>query len=199
MILVLATFASILTAYFLFLTPSQYSTSTIDISSRFIKSWPGAIFVITFFSTRFVALPLIHKIIEKPMCWYYYGLSLGGLPAFFIYRNSTWNLTAYFIFPGLVLMPVLIAILFRTQILKPDFSRSQYRLIACLFFVQGILLQILLTIINWKQAIRFNALQVSEYFVVLPLISIFTYFVLLKIAVTLKKVVWHLRKHLNRS
>ena len=187
LILVLATSASILTAYFLFLTPSQYSTSTIDISSRFIKSWPGAIFVITFFSTRFVALPLIHKIIEKPMCWYYYGLSLGGLPAFFIYRNSTWNLTAYFIFPGLVLMPVLIAILFRTQILKPDFSRSQYRLIACLFFVQGILLQILLTIINWKQAIRFNALQVSEYFVVLPLISIFTYFVLLKIAVTLKK------------
>ena len=186
-ILVLATYTSILIAYFLFLTPSQYATSTIDISSRFIKSWPGAIFVITFFSTRFVALPFIHKIIEKPMCWYYYGLSLGGLPAFFIYRNSTWNLTAYFIFPGLVLMPVLFAILFRTQILKLDFSRSHYKVIACLFFVQGILLQISLTIINWKHATRFNALQISEYFVVIPLVSTFAYFVSLKILETLKK------------
>lgn len=171
-LLVIATSMSIISAYFIFLTPSQYSTSTIDISLRFLKSWTGAIFVTTFFFVRFLALPSIHKIVEKPMLWFYYSISLGGLPAFFVYRNSSWNLANYFIFPGLVLMPIPIAMLFAISWARFEIPRKRRWMAACSYFLLGELLHILSTAIQWKHELRFNAVSLSEYFVVGPFIAI---------------------------
>jgi len=173
LIVFVATSASMLIAYFWFLTPSQYSTSTINFSLRFLKSWPGILFVITIFGARFVALPMLHKIIKRPLYWFYYGISLSGLAAFFVYRNSTWNLANYFIFPGLVLMPVPIAILFTIGWTNSQLSKTQRLIVASTFFLFGTMLHISTTAINWKYETRFNALSLSEYFVVLPLITIF--------------------------
>ena len=172
LIVFVATSASMLLAYYLFLTPSDYSASTIDFSLRFLKSWTGSLFVITIFAARFVALPMLHKITEKPLYWFYYGISISGLAAFFIYRNSIWNLANYFIFPGLVLMPVPIAILFKINWTNSQLSKNHRWIIASAFFIFGVMLHVLTTVINWKHETRLNALSLSEYFVVLPLIAI---------------------------
>ncbi len=172
LVVVSTTSATMLLAYFFFLTPSDYSASTIDFSLRFLKSWPGVLFVITIFGARFVALPMLHKIIEKPLYWFYYGISLSGLAAFFVYRNSIWNLANYFIFPGLVLMPIPIAILFTTSWTNSQTSKNYRRVVASAFFIFGAMLHVLTTAINWKHETRLNALSLSEYFVVLPLITI---------------------------
>jgi hypothetical protein len=161
-----------LLAYFLFLTPSDYSSSTIDFSLRFLKSWPGFLFVVTIFGSRFVALPMLHKIIEKPLCWFYYGISISGIAAFFVYRNSIWNLANYFIFPGLVLMPIPIAIVFTIGWTNSQLSRIHRWIVALAFFIFGAMLHVLTTVINWKPETRLNALSLSEYSVVLPLITI---------------------------
>ncbi|MEI8024272.1 MAG: hypothetical protein WCH63_08795, partial [Actinomycetota bacterium] len=172
LIVVLTTSASMLLAYYLFLTPSQYSASTIDFSLRFLKSWPGVLFVITIFGARFVALPMLHKIIEKPLYWFYYGISASGLAAFFVYRNSIWNLANYFIFPGLILLPIPIAMLFTNLWTNSQLSRNNRWIVASTFFLFGTLLHVLTTAINWKHETRLNALSLSEYFVVLPLFAI---------------------------
>ncbi|MEY3413786.1 MAG: hypothetical protein RJA79_661, partial [Actinomycetota bacterium] len=164
--------ATMLLAYYLFLTPSQYSASTIDFSLRFLKSWPGFLFVLTIYGARFVALPILHKTVQTPLAWFYYGISVSGLAAFFIYRNSIWNLANYFIFPGLVLMPILIAMLFASHWRNSQFTKNFRWIIASAFFVFGSLLHILTTAINWKQEIRLNALSLSEYFVIFPPIAI---------------------------
>ena len=172
LIVFVATSASMLLAYTLFLTPSYYSASTIDFSLRFLKSWAGLLFVLTIFSARFVALPMLHKITGKPLYWFYYGISISGLAAFFIYRNSIWNLANYFIFPGLVLMPVPIAILFKINWTSSQLSKNHRWIIAAAFFIFGAMLHVLTTVINWKHETRLNALTLSKYFVVLPLIAI---------------------------
>ena len=164
--------AAMLLAYYLFLTPSQYSASTIDFSLRFLKSWPGFLFLITIYGARFVALPLLHKTVQTPLAWFYYGISASGLAAFFIYRNSIWNLANYFIFPGLVLMPILIAVLFAAHWRNSQLTRNHRWLVAAAFFLIGSLLHILATAINWRQETRLNALSLSEYFVIFPPIAI---------------------------
>ena len=171
LIVFVATSTSMLLAYYLFLTPSDYSASTIDFSLRFLKSWTGSLFVITIFAARFVALPMLNKIIEKPLYWFYYGISISGLAAFFVYRNSIWNLANYFIFPGLVLMPVPIAILFKIKWTNSLLSKRHRWIIASVFFIFGAMLHISTTVINWKHETRLNAISLSEYFVVLPLIT----------------------------
>ena len=163
---------AMLLAYYLFLTPSQYSASTIDFSLRFLKSWPGFLFVITIYGARFVALPLLHKTVQTPLAWFYYGISASGLAAFFIYRNSIWNLANYFIFPGLVLMPILIAVLFAAHWKNSQLTRNHRWLLGSVFFLFGSLLHILATAINWKHETRLNALSLSEYFVIFPPIAI---------------------------
>jgi uncharacterized membrane protein len=163
--------AAMLLAYYLFLTPSQYSASTIDFSLRFLKSWPGFLFLITIYGARFVALPLLHKTVQTPLAWFYYGISASGLAAFFIYRNSIWNLANYFIFPGLVLMPILIAVLFAAHWRNSQLTRNHRWLVAAAFFLIGSLLHILATAINWRPETRLNALSLSEYFVIFPPIA----------------------------
>ena len=175
LIVVLTTSASMLLAYYLFLTPSQYSVSTIDFSLRFLKSWPGILFVLTIYGARFIALPMLHKIVQKPMTWFYYGISVSGLAAFFVYRASIWNLANYFIFSGIALMTIPIAIMFAINWMSCQFSKTYRWLLASAFFSFGVLLQILTTSIHWKQETRFNALSVSEYFVVFPPIAICLY------------------------
>jgi len=163
---------AMLLAYYLFLTPSQYSASTIDFSLKFLKSWPGFLFVITIYGARFVALPILHKTVQKPLTWFYYGISVSGLAAFFIYRNSIWNLANYFIFPGLVLMPVPIAMLFAANSKYSQFTKNFRWIVASVFLFFGFLLQILTTSIHWKRETRLNAISLSEYFVVFPPIII---------------------------
>ena len=162
---------TILLAYYLFLTPSEYSVSKIDFSLRFLKSWTGSLFVVSLFLARFVSLPFLRQA-KKPMIWYCYGISLGGLPAFFVYRNSTWHLAHYFIFPGLLVMPTLIAILFGINWTNSQLSKNYRWLVASAFFLFGTLIQVLTTAINWKHETRLNLLSISEYFVVLPPIAI---------------------------
>jgi hypothetical protein len=170
--LALVTTASMMLVYFLFLTPAEYSTSTIDLSLRFIKSWRGSLFVIAFFSARFVVLPMLNKILSRPLTWFFYGISLGAIPAFFVYRNSTWNLAGYFAFPGLVLLPVPIAILLMTEWSNQrNSSRSRWQL-PVVFFLLGILLQVIATAIHWKPLMRFYAIQITEYAVIFPLLCV---------------------------
>jgi hypothetical protein len=173
LIVFVTTSITMLLAYFLFLAPSDYSASTIDLSLRFLKSWPGVLFVITIFGARFIALPMLHKIIEKPLYWFYYGISISGLAAFFVYRNSIWNLANYFIFPGLFLMPIPIAIVLTIGWTNSQLSKNYRWIVSSSFFIFGTMLHILTTAINWKYETRFNAISLSEYFVVLPLITIF--------------------------
>ena len=170
--LALATTASILLVYFLFLTPSEYSVSVIDLSLRFIKSWRGSLFIIAFFAARFVALPMLNKILTKPIVWFFYGIIMGAIPSFFVYRASVWNLATYFAFPGMGLMPVPIAILLVTQWSnRRNSPRSRWEL-PIVFFLIGILLQVISTAIRWKPIMRFNSLQIAEYAVIAPLICI---------------------------
>jgi len=115
---------------------------------------------------------MLHKIIEKPLYWFYYGISASGLAAFFVYRNSIWNLANYFIFPGLILLPIPIAMLFTNRWTNSQLSRHNRWIVASTFFLFGTLLHVLTTAINWKHETRLNALSLSEYFVVLPLIAI---------------------------
>jgi len=170
--LALATTASMLLVYFLFLTPSEYSVSVIDLSLRFIKSWRGTLFILAFFTARFVALPMLNRILPKPLVWFFYGISLGAIPAFFVYRASIWSLATTFAYPGLVLLPVPIAILFMAQWSnqRKD-SRVRWQL-AVTFFLLGVSLQVLSTAIRWKPLVRFNAIQITEYAVIAPLICL---------------------------
>ena len=170
--IVATTATAMLLAYYLFLTPSQYSASTIDFSLRFLKSWPGFLFVITIYGARFVALPILHKTVPTSLSWFYYGISVSGLAAFFVYRNSIWNLANYFIFPGLVLMPIPIAMLFATLWKGSQFTKNFRWIVASVFLFLGFLLHILTTAIHWKRETRLNALSLSEYFVIFPPIAI---------------------------
>ena len=166
------TAAAMLLAYYLFLTPSQYSSSTIDFSLRFLKSWPGILFVITIYGARFVVLPILHKTVQTPLAWFYYGISASGLAAFFIYRNSIWSLAYYFIYSGIALMSIPIAIVFAIFCKNSQFSKNHRWIVAVAFLLFGSLLQIFTTAIHWKQEKRLNALALSEYFVVFPPIAI---------------------------
>lgn len=170
--LALATTTSMLLVYFLFLTPSEYSVSVIDLSLRFIKSWRGTLFILAFFAARFVALPMLNRILPRPLVWFFYGISLGAIPAFFVYRASIWSLATTFAYPGLVLLPVPIAILFMAQWSnqRKD-SRVRWQL-AVTFFLLGVSLQVLSTAIRWKPLVRFNAIRITEYAVIAPLICL---------------------------
>lgn len=166
------TTTTMLLAYYLFLTPSDYSASTIDFSLRYLKSWPGFLFVITLFGARFVALPMLHKIFQTPLSWFYYGLSLGGIASFFVYRNSIGALANYFIFPGLVLMPIPIAMLFAISWARFEMRKKLRWLSTFSFFLLGGLISVSTTWILWRQEIRLHLLSLSEYFVVGPFIAI---------------------------
>ncbi len=170
--LALATTASMMLVYFLFLTPSEYSVSVIDLSLRFIKSWRGTLFILAFFAARFVALPMLDKILKKPIVWFFYGIVLGAIPSFFVYRASVWNLATYFAFPGLVLLPAPIAILFLTQWSNQRNSSRQRWQLAVVFFLLGISLQVISTAIQWKPIMKFNAIKIAEYAVIAPLICV---------------------------
>ena len=168
----LITTTSMLLVYFLFLTPSEYSVSVVDFSLRFIKSWRGALMIIAFFSARFVALPMLNKILTRPIVWFFYGISLGAIPSFFLYRASIWSLAVTFASPGLVLMPVPIAILFMIHWSNQNNLRRFRWKLAVPFFLLGSLLQVSTTAINWKHLTKFNALQIAEYAVIVPLICV---------------------------
>jgi hypothetical protein len=170
--LTLTTTTLILLAYFLFLTPSEYSVSVIDFSLRFVKSWRGALFVISFFSARFVALPMLNKVLAKPIVWFFYGISLGAIPSFFLYRASIWNLALTFASPGLVLLPIPIAILFMIHWSNQEDSRRFRWKLVVHFFLLGSLLQVSNTAINWRHLMKFNALQIAEYSVIFPILGV---------------------------
>ena len=181
--------AAMLLAYYLFLTPSQYSASTIDFSLRFLKSWPGILFVITIYGARFVVLPILHKTVQIPLAWFYYGISASGFAAFFVYRASIWSLAYYFIFSGIAMMSIPIAIVFAIYWKNSQFSKNYRWIVAAAFFLFGSLLQIFTTAIHWKQEKRLNALALSEYFVVFPPIAICLYVALM----------FYIRKHNRRD
>lgn len=168
-----ATVATMTVAYYLFLTPSSYSTSTIDVSFRFLQSWRGALFVITFYFSRFIVLPTVKNFMKLPISGFFFGLAIAGIPAFFVYRNSTWSLTAQFVLPALVLFPIPTALAlahFWTDLTLSKYSRW---FLACLFLFLGISLQILFTAIQWRHYSRFNAEVLSEFVVIIPPIAIF--------------------------
>ena len=128
--------------------------------------------IIAFFSARFVALPMLNKILTRPIVWFFYGISLGAIPSFFLYRASIWSLAVTFASPGLVLMPVPIAILFMIHWSNQNNLRRFRWKLAVPFFLLGSLLQVSSTAINWKHLTKFNALQIAEYAVIVPLICV---------------------------
>jgi hypothetical protein len=69
-------------------------------------------------------------------------------------------------------MPIPIAIVFTIGWTNSQLSKNHRLIVALAFFIFGAMLHVLTTVINWKPETRLNALSLSEYFVVLPLITI---------------------------
>ena len=159
-------------AYLLFLTPSKWSTSTIDISSRFLASWSGLLFLISFYSSRLTPIPIVAKLMQRPMMFFYYGLAIASTAGFFIYRNSTWNLTPQFTLPGLILLAVPLSIaLSNAWSLWSGLIKIKYFLVFG-SIILGFCLQVLFSAIQWKRYERFGALVFSEYLVIVPIVAI---------------------------
>ena len=159
-------------SYLLFLTPSEYSESTIDLSLRFLISWSGFLFVISFYSSRIIALPLVTRFIPKPFVFFFSGVAVASVPGFFVYQNSTWNRTTYFIMPALLLFAIPLAMSFKSSWLQWSLSIRSRHLLVFSSLTLGLSLQVLFSVIQWKHYERFNALALSEYLVIVPIISI---------------------------
>ena len=159
-------------AYLLFLTPSEYSTSTIDLSLRFLISWSGFLFVISFYSSRIIALPAVAKFLPKSFAHFFLGLAVASIPGFFVYKNSSWQLAIYFTFPALLLSAIPLAMAFRNSWLQWSLSSRSRHLLVSTSLTLGFLLQVLFSAIQWKHYERFGALVFSEYLVIIPIISI---------------------------
>ena len=160
------------TAYFLFLTPSKWSTSTIDISFRLLASWSGLLFLISFYSSRLTPIPLVTKLMHRPMMFFNYGLAITSTAGFFVYRNSTWNLTPQFTLPGLILFAVPLSIAFSNAwSLWSSSIKVKYFLVFSSILL-GFSLQVLFSAIQWKRYERFGALAFSEYLVIVPIVAI---------------------------
>ena len=159
-------------AYLLFLTPSEYSTSTIDLSLRFLISWSGFLFVISFYSSRITALPLITRFIPKPFVFFFWGVAVASVPGFFVYQNSTWNRTVYFTMPALLLFSIPLAMSVSNAWSERLLSRRARNLLIYSSLFLGFSLQVVFSAIQWKHYERFGALVFSEYLVIIPIISI---------------------------
>jgi heme/copper-type cytochrome/quinol oxidase subunit 2 len=162
-------------AYFLFLTPSEWSTSTIDISSRFLVSWSGFLFVVSFYSSRIVALKFVTVFATKPFRFLLNGLVVASIAGFFVYRNSAWNLTAYFTLPGLVLFTVPLSIALSNAWSRCADTIKMRNLLVFFSVVLGFSLQLLFSAIQWKHYERFGALVFSEYLVIVPIIAVLVF------------------------
>ena len=159
-------------AYLLFLTPSKYSASTIDLSLRFLISWSGFLFVISFYSSRIIALPAGAKFLPESFAHFFYGVAGASTFGFFVYRNSSWQLAIYFTFPALLLFAIPLAMAFGSSWLQWSLSMWARHLLVFSSLTLGFSLQVLFSAIQWKQYERFNTLSLSEYLVIVPIISI---------------------------
>jgi len=158
--------------YQLFLTPSIYSTSALDASTRFLFSAQGILFICSFYLARLAAVVFLGDVFTKPIRFFYFGLTIASFSSFFVYRNSSWQLTPYFAFPALILVPIPMAILFqRAWDSKQKVSTKSA--VVMIFFGLGMILQTLFTAIQWKHYERFGSLQLSEYLVIVPPLAIF--------------------------
>jgi len=164
---------SMLVVYQQFLTPSSYSTSTLDLSTRFLFSAQGALFVCSFYLARLAATTQLKRLFPTPTTYFFAGIATASIPSFFVYRNSTFNLTYYFAFPALVLFPIPMAMLFQRAWASKQKTATNLAL-TMTFFGLGWFLQILFTAIQWKHYERFGSLQLSEYLVIVPPIAILT-------------------------
>ena len=159
-------------AYLLFLTPSKYSTSTIDLSFRFLISWSGFLFVISFYGSRIIALPAVAKFLPKSFAHFFFGLAVASVPGFFVYQNSTWSRTTYFIMPALLLFAIPLAMNVSSAWSERLLSRRARNLLIYSSLLLGFSLQVMFSAIQWKHYERFGALVFSDYFVIVPIISI---------------------------
>lgn len=159
-------------AYLLFLTPSKSSASTIDLSLRFLISWSGFFFVISFYSSRIIAFPFLAQHLAKPIRFFYRGLTFASILGFFVYRNSTWNRTTYFMMPALLLFAIPLAMSFKSSWLQWSLSIRARHMLVFSSLTLGFSLQVLFSAIQWKRYETFNALVLSEYLVIVPIITI---------------------------
>ena len=159
-------------AYLLFLTPSEYSTSTIDTSSRFLFSWSGVLFLISFYSSRIITFPFVIRLAPQPLRRIFQGLALASVAGFFVYRNSSWQLAIYFTFPALLVLSIPLVFSFAKEWSDWLFSRRARHLLTLSSFVLGFSLQVLFSAIQWKRYERFGALVFSEYLVIVPIVAI---------------------------
>jgi heme/copper-type cytochrome/quinol oxidase subunit 2 len=162
-------------AYFLFLTPSKYSASTVDISSRFLVSWSGLLFMISFYSSRAIAFPFVSRLTPQPLRNLSYGLMLASVAGFFVYRNSSWQLAIYFTFPALLIFSIPLALSFGREWSEWPFSTRARYLLTLGSALLGFSLQLLFSAIQWKHYERFGALVFSEYLVIVPIIAVLVF------------------------
>ena len=158
--------AAMLLAYYLFLTPSDYSTSLITISFSNLGTWLGSLSVLTLIFGRLVVLPITRRVTNMPLAYFFYGLALGALPAFFVYKVV--GLANYFVYPVLVLIPIPVAVVLHSNWTDKRFSDTYRRLLAASFLCLGLFLQVIFSLVNWRHEVRLNALKISEYFMVVP-------------------------------
>ncbi|NBO68732.1 MAG: hypothetical protein EBV40_07865, partial [Actinobacteria bacterium] len=159
-------------SYFAFLTPSNYSTSTIDLSLRFLTATSGLLFVISFYSSRVITMPSLTRLVPAGFSYFYFGLAVVSIPGFFVYRNSTWNLTIQFTMPALILFATPLALACSKSWSEWVHSKRLRHLLALAFGALGFFLQVLFSAIQWKHYERFNALALSEYLVIVPIVAI---------------------------
>jgi hypothetical protein len=162
-------------AYLLFLTPSKYSASTIDMSLRFLISWSGLLFMISFYSSRAIAFPFVIRLTPQPLRNMSYGLTLASVAGFFVYRNSSWQLAIYFTFPALLILSIPISLSFSREWSEWLFSIRARYLLTLGSVVLGFSLQVLFSAIQWKNYERFGALIFSEYLVIVPIIAVLVF------------------------
>ena len=159
-------------AYLLFLTPSEYSASTIDLSLRFLISWSGFLFVISFYGSRLFALPFVMRFVSRPFEDFLYGLTSASLFGFFVYRSSSWQLAIHFTFPTLLLFAIPLAMSVSNAWSEWLLSRRARNLLVYSSLLLGFSLQVVFSAIQWKHYERFGASVFSEYLVIVPIISI---------------------------
>ena len=159
-------------SYFAFLTPSNYSTSTIDLSLRFLTATSGLLFVISFYSSRVITMPSLTRLVPAGFSYFYFGLAVVSIPGFFVFRNSTWNLTIQFTMPALILFATPLALACSKSWSEWVHSKRLRHLLALAFGALGFFLQVLFSAIQWKHYERFNSLALSEYLVIVPIVAI---------------------------
>ncbi|NDC91995.1 MAG: hypothetical protein EB089_09150, partial [Acidimicrobiia bacterium] len=159
-------------SYFAFLTPSNYSNSTIDLSLRFLTATSGVLFVISFYISRVILKQLTNQLTLKSLAAFYFGTAFASLFGFFIYRNSSWQLAIHFTMPALILFATPLALACSKSWSEWVHSKRLRHLLALAFGALGFFLQVLFSAIQWKHYERFNALALSEYLVIVPIVAI---------------------------